>query len=484
MGSDVCYASICFVPLETSGPRFFGFAELLAALALMVLAWTIADVRYRFRVRITPLPLQGITFAVVAVVGVLTLLTDLWRAEGWLVPSGRLVTPAAWQALLGGTFLVTFLMWAWYAFIRPPTYGKRNIRRFSQVLYRYILKGSPAELAIIADELAGSIKSLVRYAPEKHELEEPRSRNEKVPARKLSPVAAYANDILSLIGDKRFCRVIVESSSITAYAVFREMITTKKFGINVSTFARNITNEALTNRDSFIFHEEEGYDSGLIGYHKPLTQAMYSNFELVETVGSLLDPQHVGQREWDARQWEAYCRIVLMTFRSYVDTAFWRHSYALYRAKGYIEHAAMDIYKLNGVESPDYDREPIDRLQAIVQFISEAVEILDKKGVPAGLRLRVREKHAPDDTFYDHIADMIFEAMFSASSVRSPSGRCWWVQHNTVWSHLFNFSSLNGAAGKVIKFKARRLVYNEIADMKRFPNFKGARILGFCLNVM
>jgi hypothetical protein len=27
-------------------------------------------------------------------------------------------------------------------------------------------------------------------------------------------------------------------------------------------------------------------------------------------------------------------------------------------------------------------------------------------------------------------------------------------------------------------------VYDEIAEMKRFPNFKGAKILGFCLNVM
>jgi hypothetical protein len=29
------------------------------------------------------------------------------------------------------------------------------------------------------------------------------------------------------------------------------------------------------NRDSFIFHEAEGYESGLIGYHKLLIQAMF-----------------------------------------------------------------------------------------------------------------------------------------------------------------------------------------------------------------
>lgn len=67
------------------------------------------------------MPLQGLTFGVVVVVGVLALLTDLWRAEEWLVPRGNLLTPASWQAVLAGLFLLTFLTWTWFAFIKPPT---------------------------------------------------------------------------------------------------------------------------------------------------------------------------------------------------------------------------------------------------------------------------------------------------------------------------------------------------------------------------
>ena len=170
MVAEQCYGFVCFIPLDTNGPKFFGFSEFLAGLALMVLAWTIADVRYRFRVQTAPIPLQGITFSVVAAVGVLSLLTDLWRAEGWLVLQGHLLTPASWQAVLGGLFLVTFLTWAWFAFIRPPVYGKRNAVRFAQTLYRSILKGSPNELAVIADELAHSARSLVRHATDRGEL--------------------------------------------------------------------------------------------------------------------------------------------------------------------------------------------------------------------------------------------------------------------------------------------------------------------------
>lgn len=70
-----------------------------------------------------------------------------------------------WQALLGGAFLLTILTWAWLGFIRPPTYGQYNAKRFGQTLYRIILNGSPTELAVIADELAHSAQALVNMPP-------------------------------------------------------------------------------------------------------------------------------------------------------------------------------------------------------------------------------------------------------------------------------------------------------------------------------
>ena len=486
MSAEQCFVGVCFIPLDASGQKFFGFSEFLAALALMVLAWTIADVRYRFRVRTAPIPLQGVTFSVVTAVGILTLLTDLWRAEQWLVPKGSILTPASWQALLGGLFLLTFLTWAWFAFIRPPIYGRWNAERFAQTLYRFILKGSPAELAVIADEIAPSARMLVRHATDRGELKNYGIKREGEQQRVPPKVEAYANDLLLLIADKRLCRVIVESSPGTALAVFHEMGETKKYGIQVETFAKNIMNEALTNRDSFIFHEAEGYESGLIGYHKPLSQAMFATYQMVETIGTLLDPDVWGNSKWDAAQWEAYCRVVLMTFRDYVEKGYGGHSFVLYRAKVYIEHAATDVCKLDGVASAPWDDDALARLRVVVKFIEDAVEVLDKKGVPTHLQLRIGERNGGPgrDTFYDHLAGMIFEAICAASPVTSPRDQCWWVQNNTVWSELFNFNKLGSAAGKIVKFKARRLLYKEIAYMKRFPNFKGAKILGFCLNVM
>lgn len=484
MEVEQCMWGICFIPLDANGQKFFGFSEFLASLALMVLAWTIADVRYRFRIRIAPIPLQGLTFSVVAAVGVLTLLTDLWRAEQWLVPKGNILTPASWQAVLGGLILLTFLTWTWFAFISPPIYGRHNIERFAQTLYRFILNGSPAELAVIADELAYSARALVHHATDRgrqktNQFE--REHEKKDPPR----VEEYANDLLLLIADKRLCRAIVESSPRTALAVFQAMADLKKHGIQVEIFAKNIVNEALANKDSFLYHEAEGYESGLIGYHKPLSQAMFANYEMVETIGTMLDPDLSSKAEWDADQWKAYCRAVLMTFRNYVNKGYGHHSSVLYRAKDNIERATFDLYKLNGLASIPFDNDSNHRLRIVVKFVEDAVKALDEKGVPAHIQLRVREKHGhPRETFYDHIASMIFEVIFHAAAVTSPQWGCWWIQHNSVWADLFHVRHLDGPAGKVVKFKVRRLLYDEIVEMKGFPNFKGAKILGFCLNVM
>ena len=484
MSNELVIGCVHLVPLDANAQKLFGFSEYLTSLALMAIVWTIADVRYRFRVMTNHFVSQKSTFYVIVAVGVLTLLTDLWCAEGWLVPKWGILTLASWQAILGAVFLFTFVSWAWFAFVKPPIYNKNNAKRYAQTLYRFILKGSSAELSVIADELSYSAKSLVKYATDKRTRD--RFRNHKQPdakpVEKIPEVTAYANDILFLIADKRLCRAIVDSSPGTALAVFREVSDTKKYGVPIETFAHNIVNEALENKNSFLYHETEGYESGLIGHHKPLSQAMFSNHKMVEVIGRLLDPEDMWN--WDSEKWKAYCRVVLLTFEDYVESEFCNHSFVLYRAKGYIENAVIDLHKINGTSTAAWENDAVKKLRIAVSFVKDAVEILDKKGPPDHIRLRIREKHRNEQTFYDYLAEIIVELIFHASAVNTPSDLCWMIQHNMVWHELFNFGKLDGPAGKIVKFKVRRLIYDEIAEMTRFPNFKSAKFLGFCLNVM
>lgn len=486
MTAEHCYASVCFVALSKTGPKFFGFAEFLAGLALMVLAWTNGDFRYKFRINTSALSLQRITFGMVASVGVLTMLTDLWRAEGWFVPQGHLLTPGMWQALLAVLFLSTFLMWAWIAFISPPTFKKANAPRFARAIYRSVLRGSQTELAIVADELTYSAEALVRYATDWKKLEDEAAQNLGPKPKPTPPeVTRFADDILLLIADKRLCRAIVESSSITALAFFQEMCRTKKYGIRIQIFAQNVIAAAMADKSSFIYQEKDGYESGLVGYHKPRTQAIFASYELVETIDTLLDPDIGFESKWDSAQWEAYCRLVLTTFRDYVMHHSNRHSFVLFRAFGNVEKATHNLFKLNGVTATsEYDPNLYQQTLVVSKFIVEAIKILDEKGIPRHIHRRLRGPNAGiGETFFDYLAVLIFETIRNASAVQTPQWQCWSIQHG-VWSDFFNFNRLNTPAGNIVKFKVRRLLFNEVNELSHLPNIRSARVLGFCLNVM
>jgi hypothetical protein len=80
------------------------------------------------------------------------------------------------------------------------------------------------------------------------------------------------------------------------------------------------------------------------------------------------------------------------------------------------------------------------------------------------------------------IAAMMFEIILAAGYLKGPEPLCWFVQHNLIWGPIFSLHRT--AAYRIVQFKLRRLLYDEICNLGRFPNFKSSRILGFCLAVL
>lgn len=481
MPTEYCLGSLCFVPLTEPSPGIFGLQQFVPGLALMALAWTTADARYRFRVASAALPVRTITFSVLATVGPLTLLTTLWHGQHWLVPRGNLLTPAGWQAILGGAFIGTFLLWAWVAFVRPPVFGRRNAKHYARTFYIAVLRG--ADLPEIVYELGRSVSQLVRLATSKEKQRRQAGSESQSQEDEVADVEVCANQILLLLADRKVCRAIVSSSPITAILLFEELSRTRRFGIPVEIFGRNLVSEALKNPDSFLFTETEGYETGLLGFHKPLTQAMFSDFELVEGVGSLLDLDWKQARELDPTQWEAYCRIVLMAFSAYAERKAPEHCVVIYRALQELKQATSDLYKLDG-KSEDWDQPSWQKLHVVVRFIQDALKVLDRLGRPQGVNLRPRKVGSPRRDVYDAVADLLFEVIWDASAVRAPVDLCWSIQHNGTWAEFFGFGDHNGPAAQIVKRKLMGHIYKEINELRTFPNFKGARYLAFCLNVM
>jgi hypothetical protein len=485
--NEICYWNFCFIPISTSpATKIFGFSEFLAAIALLAVVYTITDVRYKFRIAVTPGLLYVATFGLIATIGLQTLLTEVWIAEGWWVPKTVWITRTTWQGIFGLLFLGTFLTWMYYAFICPPIFCRRNAQRFAQELYGSILRGNDDELKVIANELARSARPLIRHS--KLLANRPRNNeaDSRMPAKKKGSVEDYAHDILLLIANRKLCQLIVAASPVTAQTFFEEMKAQSKFNIPIGPFARNISSEAVAQKGSFLYGEAAGYESGLLGYLKPVSQAVYGNHNLVEALaangGSPLDISHEELWEWDAKQWEAYCRATLTTLEDFLANGHYsNNSHELNRAIDNIRQTFRDLYKLGDV--PDYYESDIhNRLRVAADFVNKAIKLIDKQHSLLKPLPRVREDTYPKN-IYDHLALFIFEMCFSASTVRSSPETCWGIHYGIVWSRVYKGYS-DGAAWKIVRSKVNRLLYDEIEKLIEMPNYRGSRILGYCLNIL
>jgi hypothetical protein len=484
---------ICLViPAAGGDHSIFTFADFIAALALMVIVYTLSDVRYRFRLAIAPTVVHLFfeTFVMIGIIGFGILLTDVWVAEHWLVPES-LITAPIWRGMFAAMFLSLAMTWMWYAFIRPPIFGRKNYNRYYNALYYLVVKGSDEELPIIASELGRSARSLVKYARAdipSWASQIPGQQGETTPSKERKPdVSDYAHDVLLLIGNRKLCREIVESSPVTAIQFFEEGALQRRANLPFGQFARNISSEAILNIDSILYHEDEGFSAGLTGYLKTFSRAVYGNYALVEELGSRFGSPldiRLGLRfKWNADHVEAYCRAILLTFEDYLKGGHWgQQSYVLNRAFSNVGDATGDLHLLDKTESY-YSSDISKRLTATVKFLQSIVELLDKTIPFPEASLKTKDKYAAG-TFYDTIADVMFEIIFDASAVNSPFFTSWNIQYGAVWSELFGTTERT-RAWKIIQFKLRRLLYDEVREMDRTtPNFKSARILGFCLNVM
>lgn len=472
---------ICFVPVSTTA-NIFGFKDFIAALAFLIIIYTISDIRYRFRLAVAPTPLFRVSNAFIIVIGFGVLATDIWISEKWLVPES-MISAAVWQGVLAALFLGLVVTWMHYAFIKPPVFGPRNYIKYAQELYRIVLKGSDSELPVISHELASSSARLVTFAARRE------SKKENVKEGEAC-IGTYASEILSLIANRKFCRHLVASSPLTAIKFFDAVAEQKAYRLPIGLFAQNISAEAIQNKDSSLYHEDEGYRSGLLGYIKPFSHSLYGNYELVESLQnySPLDIHYELVWAWDAHQFSTYCGVVKLTLRSYLKGKYWgRRSYTLSRAIGEIRDVTTRaLFDITGSEISYFD-DPWHRLRVGVEFFTDSVKEIGRlDDVPKANMLRIcdrAEYRVAQEDLYDSISEAMFEIIFAAACMDGPREQIWTVQHNSVWTRFFGIGT-SGIAWRIVQVKLRRLLYDEIRDLESMPNFKAARILGICLNVM
>jgi hypothetical protein len=458
--------------------NIFGLGEYLASLALFLVVMTISDFRYTYRLSLTRTNLRKAGFWISLGIGIAILVTDVWFDNCWPVP--KLVSnPNNVKALFGLVFLSFVFRVISVAVIRPPVFTKGNARPFFEVNYHLIHQGNPDRLQVVAEELRRSIPDIVALAATVPKLDDAGGREN------LTDEQAYAHDFLLLIGDRRFCRVVVDKVAAFAFACFVEAQKHTASGIPIFQFARNIGQEFIRNTDSAFYQEESGYYSGFVGYTRPTTKIVFGSFEFIEKCAtdgdSPIDTDYREFHDFSATQMEGYARASLTFVESCLQVTkgrWYPHSYALARTLSSFADALSGVSEIDGMERFN-NAAGYGRLRVVVDFVNHAITLVDKHAAsPKSFRI----SRAIRADIYDDLAQLMFKTIHEASYVSSPEWTSWSIQHNAVWSEYFGLEC--SAARKVIALKVRRLLYSEIKRMDRFANFKGARILGYCLHVL
>lgn len=482
------FSFICWVPLDEKLHHFFGFTEFITALALMVLVWTTVGARYQFRIKTAPIPLYKITFFSICFIGMSTLLTNLWYAEKWYVPAGDIISPAVWEAILGGWFFLIFLLWIWFAFIRPSRFSRWNAKYYEETISQALVKSSSAELPEIAEEVIKSSHSLIKYSWGCNE----RPSNLKLTLWKnLCRSSLIARDsafqILTLIADRRFCRYVVQYSPITVFALMEDVVKENKYNAPLDVFSSNITTEALNYRDSFIYRERSSYTNGSIGLYKPITRMLYGNYKLVDAFFTL-NVYYKEVYKWDSEQLDAYFGLVLMSIKDFIKINGKSYIYQIPEFLLKLDLTVLPINfslnKISEISDGWHKEEGYKKFEVYVEFLKELVRILNKYSIQDGFNVLGRNNSLIQNNFYDYVACLMFNAIYEASTVKKNQFYVWQIQHNLVWSSFFGSCITEGKATNNILSKLQRLIYFEIKKMDEMPNFKSAAILGMVLNVM
>jgi hypothetical protein len=468
-----CYGDICFVPqdIAITSSKIFGFSEFLASLALLVVIFTVTDSRYKFRISIAPLPLYIITFIVITLTGFLSLISDLWVAEKWWVLKSTLEIRLMTQAILGFSFLTCFMLWMYYAFINPPKFGNRNTEKYFKALYQSILKGNGNELAIIADEISLSVERILKHA----------NNGDKV-------VNRIARDILVLMANKKFCQVLVASSPRTASKIFNTASDNNFLGLPLNQFSANISEEALKNKDSIIYHEDNAFNSGFTGFIQEWSYSIYGNHKIVDALeDGHLSPFSFNYKsfyKFDSEQWSTYCRLAGVYLKSCLESNKYLVNHrTIITILKQLETCTRETYKIDKTEDDLLKNELIEKINVFVNHIKDTFEIMSKYNAKTNYNYSIEGREREQFDLHYFTSSAMFEMIFKASQIQENNFTTWHIQGNIVWDGFFRGIKKCDAYSKTRK-KLVRTIYKELKQIETSPNFKNTKIAGLIMNVL
>lgn len=462
----------------------FGFAEFLTILAIFAVAYNVVDERYKFRIAVSPIPLLNLLFCVSISSALTLVIVRVWFSNNLPIPR-LLNNPQIYETVVASILVAVLLYWLRYAYLKPPLFSRQNAQRFLNKSFQSISGGNPQELAAAAYEIGRSARQLVKEARKVERVRDFKNGGFKSENTHLSELA---NQVLALTGDKRFCRHVAKNVPWVAEEIFREAGNNSLGTLQIVQFSRNVSSELLADPETAIHHEDEWYNSGLIGHIKPISVTVFGNSRLVEQLaayaGSPLNPLWKHRQSWSVTSWETYNRLVLLYFddklKSNMSDTVTSSDYQIFHI---YEHACNDLFRINDMVEGYYNSIEFQKLNSVVKFINGTLSLLEEHIISSNTNIRSIDRHIKSRDIYDSLAKVAYNAIIASSSVDTAEFRSWEVQHNTVWSPLMQDFG-NSETRRIFRARLQRLIWEQIRDMERFANYRGAKIIMVCLHVM
>ena len=437
-------------PAKSDASSVFGLAQFLSTVALLVVVFNVSEFRYRYRLSVRRYDVRKVGILTSGTIAGVLLITEFWFQNSIPLPH-FLNNYGNLKIVLASVFLVLVMYIVSACFLRPATLRKSNALQFFRSTIYYIHQGNKDRLQAIAEELGRAVEDIFRLASKANSNNNPLSL----------PVAqACALDLMLTFADRRFCNLIVDRNPSFAIQCF--VLAEKYPAAPFTQFARNVGEEFIVNTGSAFYQEDSGYNSGYFGYSKPITNAVFGSYELIERCASAsvspLDLDYSVVWKLDATQMEGFTRAGLSFFDAYLDkTRAQSHSYAFSRFRRSLKGCVSALYKLNDLSAEAWNAPEFARFTGAIDFVKNAINSLAKSGIKAR-SLKPSQKPYPD--VYDALSDTIMDLIFAAATVDVASFVCWDVQHNIAWNVLFSTFEENYTYA-VLRFKL--IFYSSVA---------------------
>ncbi len=372
--------------------------------------------------------------------------------------------------------------WMKVCFLKPPKFGRFTARNFFKQTFRIIADGNKEELLALAQELMREIPRIVARCPIRQ-----RRVSHDESESSITDVEALAHDLLFLLSDSRFCNLVAEElPTFPAYLV-EQTVQFRQFDIPAPLIIRKMVIALLSNRKSALFVENEWLSQGYIGQVKPITKSIFFNWSKIEKlergVDSPLDMQYPYAQTWDRDTWRVYFGAALQYLNGLVEEELYQQMPSGLR---YIFKTTKVAYRAIGYQAEFSDpidpRNPYWHAKEANNFLAELVNTLSPFD-DLVFFIRKDEYHYGHD-IASEIASISMDAIFAASEVNTTDFRMWDIQHNLVWSPIEWRTARDTQITRMSRRKLRRMIWEEIKQMNSLPNYRGARCIRFCLNVL